>query len=282
MNVPTNLKQLGLALHNYAQGHGVFPAGAISGPETYHTNHVVINEADYGQHGTSWMLQILPYVEQGNMFDRWDFSKNVKGNVAIATVDIPMFYCPSRRRGVRSEDVRMMFQGWQSGGTDYGGCVSNANSFSNIQDHSFGPHWLLEGGVDRQGMVAAGVFLPNRFAALAAVRDGTSNTLMVGEVQRLFGALDQRGYWGYRSQDGWAVGGVATLFETAVFPRNDVYANPGGVNNGFFESPGSDHAGGAQFCYVDGSVHFVSENSDARTLEAMGSRDGGEVVDTVP
>ena len=69
-----NLKQLALALHNYAGAHEVFPPGMI----------VVGNnpwqEARTGEHGTSWMLRILPYIEQSTLFEKWDFTTNVLGN----------------------------------------------------------------------------------------------------------------------------------------------------------------------------------------------------------
>jgi len=82
------------------------------------------------------------------------------------------------------------------------------------------------------------------------------------------------------SQDGWAVGGVATLFDLATDPHR---SNPGGLNNLFFESPGSDHVGGAFFALGDGSVRFISEFVDARdngaALPLLGSiRDGAAVT----
>ena len=54
--------------------------------------------------------------------------------------------------------------------------------------------------------------------------------------------------------------------------------DPGGLNNGFFESPGSEHPGGAQFCTADGSVHFISENVDAVLFLFLGGRADGEVA----
>jgi hypothetical protein len=79
------------------------------------------------------------------------------------------------------------------------------------------------------------------------------------------------------SYDGWAVGGVATLFNVATDPER---SNTGGLNNLFFESPGSDHLGGAFFAMGDGSVRFVSEFVDAKDNGAvfplLGSiKDGG-------
>ena len=222
--------------------------------------------------------QVLPYLEQQALFDRWDFTKPVLGNREVAQTDISMFYCPTRRRGVRGEDTQRMFENWTSGGTDYGGCIGSANSWWNTIEKGFSTPALMFGGDNYQGMNALGVLWPNGETQIGHIRDGTSNTLLVGELQRLWGPKDRFGREAYKSQDGWAVGGVATLFDTACLPTSDVYPNPGGINNGFFESPGSDHPGGANFGFADGSVRFISENGDPRVFEALGSRAGGEVV----
>jgi prepilin-type processing-associated H-X9-DG protein len=83
---------------------------------------------------------------------------------------------------------------------------------------------------------------------------------MTGEMQRL-GGQDWAQYpWGNEctstSHDGWALGGVATLFDL----------NTGEINNGHFEHPGSEHPGGAHFGLADGSVRFVTENVEANIM----------------
>ena len=84
-----------------------------------------------GKHGTSWMLAILPFVEQTPLYNQWDFSKSVLENKVVASADIATFYCPSRRAGVRRGDSEIMFQKWTSGGTDYGGCMGQQDGFDN-------------------------------------------------------------------------------------------------------------------------------------------------------
>ncbi len=264
MQCSNNLKQIGLALHNYHAARQAFPPGAIS--QT--TN--VTNEATSGAHGTSWMLQILPYMEQANLFDRWDFSKNVKGNRDVAEVDIPTFYCPSRRTTVR--DTKIMFDNWSKGGTDYGGCAGEWNMFYDDGYASAPPFNHTFTGTSPQN--ERGIFDRNSSVIMAEIRDGTSGTLMIAELQRLYMDPDAYSPGAGTSCDGWAAGGVGNLFDTDL----DAGSNPGGINNGMFESPGSEHPGGANVGLADGSIRFVSENIDNRLFQDLGSLSGGEAV----
>ena len=291
LHCANNLKQIGLALHNYASAHRCFPPGFIEvngAHEAYGQPAYYIdvwaeagNTSGTGQHGTSWMLQILPYIEQAALYNNWVFTTNVLDNAVVAQTDIPGFYCPSRRSTVRTKDVQIMFQNWTKGGTDYGGCIGAVNAAANSQSMQAPscPHEIQ----NISTIVAAGaspkevgIFLPNTGVGFAEIRDGTSNTLMTGELQRLHGEDYNQDGTGCPefTQDGWAVGGMATLFDTYIGPGNSA----GGINNWFFESPGSEHPGGAQFGMADGSVRFISENTSSELLRDMASRAGGEVI----
>ena len=298
-----NIKQICLALHNYHAQHNVFPPAAIvKTPEAYQGWGTPGGEVDvwgaamgdHGSdgHGTSWMLQILPFLEQSAIHDRWDFTGNttVVGNAALAQTEIATFYCPSRRRG--KADPRIMFParydgsgnltspGWTTGGTDYGGCKAGAfaanitlTPFHHLMnnradfDASIYPFWHRKFGVFTQANVSV---------SIDEIRDGTSNTMLVGEMQRLTGDPESRsdGRLGGSniSCDGWAVGGIANLFSTQIYNAGT------GINGGFFQAPGSEHPGGAMFGLSDGSVRFVSENVDAATFRDLGSRAGYEVL----
>ena len=111
------------------------------------------------------------------------------------------------------------------------------------------------------------------------IRDGLSNTIMLGELQRMWDPGNPyrggtRGTDSRRSEDGWAVGGSAVGFSTET--ADDHASKGGGLNAYHFESPGSDHPGGALFSLADGSVHFVFEHIDPKILKAMGSREGND------
>jgi len=291
----SHLKQIGIALQHYAELAKRFPPGSmvtrrypgnLYGP-TY--DYFQESRSTTGKRGTSWMLQILPQLEQQAVFDLWNFKKNVRRNKAVASIDIAVFYCPSRRAGVRPEDIPMLLPGFTSGGNDYGGCMSAGNSYHN-NNHSNHPNYCVHDYAQpaqiwgpKDGNLA-GIFTPNLGTSAAMIRDGMSHTLMVGEMQR----LTPKPGWKVggpacckMSHDGWARAGVATQFTTnhaGVVTNQHDYAQKGGFNNGFFESAGSEHSGGSHFGMADGSVHFVSEHIDQMLYKRLGTRDGGEPV----
>ena len=271
------LKQLGLALHSYAQVHGVFTPGCIVSEGIYPALDpwTEASTPGFGGHGTSWMLLLLPHIEQTNLYDSWDFTTNVVNNADLAQIDIAGFYCPSRRGSLRKHDPqRMLVPSWVGGGTDYGACLGSGNGWNNTcsgsNRHKFANSPIYSERWDNPSLI--GVFSPNYAVGFRDIDDGASNTIITGELQRLDGSVSQR-----TSQDGWALGGVATLFTTAMSETGGTYQT-GGMNNDFFESPGSDHPGGAHFGMADGSVHFLSENMSTRVLYYPGSMADGEVA----
>ena len=290
-----NVRQLTLGLLAFESTQGRFPAAArVSDKDTCtacfdpwgEARRTGVGPAD-NKHGTSWMLDVLPHLDQMSIATAWDRSTNVLGNVALAQTDIATLYCPTRRQGVRRDrdDHRNLVDiSWRGGGTDYGATMGRVDGFiNNASDTIDGRHrfaqknWAGTSGEGRK----EGIFRQDGPSAAAAVLDGLSQTILVGEMQRLrpIAGTSTATQHKRTSQDGWAVGGVATLFVTATDFGN---GNPGGLNNGFFESPGSDHAGGAWFGMADGSTHFLSEFIDAKDNDSvfprLGSMRDGQVA----
>jgi prepilin-type processing-associated H-X9-DG protein len=172
---------------------------------------------------------------------------------------------------------------WTGGGTDYGGCAGRHAAFTletgyNLCDATryYEPGFFPKPFKDEKDDTPEkrwGIFgRVNVSTTYKEIRDGLSNTLMTGELQRITDITPG-------SKDGWAIGGPATLFTTgAMFHRNGTivtYALPanGGslMNNGFFGSPGSDHPNGANFGLADGSVRYLNTTMDPNVFAELGS-----------
>ncbi len=244
------------------------------------------NDTQKGMSGTSWMLYIMPYIEHNDVYSHWDFNTTVAQNARLAQTHIKEFYCPSRRSSIRAGDEVIMFNKWSSGGTDYGGCMGRVNGWDNTlasqSAHNFcpGKYIVYSNGIEPTTNAKAGIFYPNSRTTLQQVTDGLSHTILIGELQRLQnpGSVppgEDPQYYGpsRTSNDGWAVAGVGTLFDTAAYHEGGDLGQNGGLNNPnqFFEAAGSLHPGGAQFASADGSGHFISEDINSQVYAYLGS-----------
>lgn len=310
------LKQLALACLNYESAREEFPAGAVMKSDFPHAkrnpnsdnpymtaNPKLVDEQDVlnkqGFRGHSWIMEILPQMELIAIADAWDYEYSVRHNIEVRNFqvpDIPGLYCPSRRRGLESDWALNAVQRnpgfepvvpWQgpgvaAGGTDYGACYGGGNCFSDKTKvlHS---GWGCV-GADK---LAMGVMMPGKGASFGKITDGSSSTMLVGELQRLWNDPGDPGNFGLklRSWDGWFRGGAATAYTTFADDMHKLYTGHSlsndldlnGINSESSEAPGSDHPGGAQFAFADGSTRFISENIDPRIFFALGTRAGGEV-----
>jgi prepilin-type N-terminal cleavage/methylation domain-containing protein len=312
-----NLKQIGLAMHNYHDVNLRFPIGqvavlfldSVSTTGFQHadpTEGSILGVNGFGLHGTSWMLQILPFLEQTQLYNQWNFQYNVRGNGEIITstnqtqpaqTDIAAFYCPTRRGNMNIQKYNFVRRvdylqpgpiPWSRGGNDYGGCIGSGIGWSIvIPMPDIGTYELTPAQIGAQQSLnpvqtyiptgtVLGVFSVNRSVGLRDVTDGSSNVIMVGEVQRLNG-LDLNGNGLVTdpgeiqtiSSDGWAWGGAATLFSTRN-PPNRPFT---------FDTPGSDHTGGIlQVGLCDGSCRPISQNIDLTTFNNLGNMASGKPV----
>jgi len=246
LSCKNNLKQIGLAIHNY---HAVYRA---------------LPMATHWFSDPNWKLYsaftaILPYVEQSSLFNK--YNPNVKSSDALnaeaVKQRVSVYLCPSM---TFPRPVPNTACGETRAPSSYAVCVGSTSAW----------------GPNHNGAIVRHSDGPTRFRDIT---DGTSNTLMVGELD--YGLKNY--FYTSGPCEGQLRGGVPEW--STGYPGYSIASTVGLFNsdrlvNGFneYETFRSDHPGGAHFCLVDGSVRFVSENIDAGLLDALATRAGKEVV----
>lgn len=252
MQCSNNLKQIGLALHNYHDTFKVFPAG-----------YIVDLPVTANAEGWGWGALILPFIEQNALHEQIGVSRRslraalTTGNVfrPLFETTVTSYICPSDTGyapGYLAEN--RPFNGGV--GTVAGGlAVPVRPPLSNYIG--------VSGHRDVVGIVEnTGVFFGNSRVRFGDITDGTSNTIAVGEreTQRSFS-----GTWiGVRNPQGGSTAGVNVVIGHSHPKINDVtLANAWNTDRiGTGEGFSSLHPGGAQFVLADGSVRFISESID--------------------
>ncbi|HEY1188681.1 MAG TPA: DUF1559 domain-containing protein [Gemmata sp.] len=284
MKCQNNLKQLGLGLHGYHDATNAFPPGAEYNvlPKPNPAGNTTFLAA-----GTSWLVYILPYIEQANLFKQYDFTQTFDSaaNGPLALNVVPIFYCPSGPDAKRYLDPN---GGVTNGvGTHYVGIMgpgdattANPASFTyNGTTYSF-PYGggNTNGAYSTVGILCrytqqAGSATTNRLVKITDITDGTTNTLMVAEISVFM--PNGLSYHQYRS---WTRGfsGATSACKNMSNPINSTVYN--GSNNFDDISPGSQHTGGANFALGDGSVRFINQSADINLLRALSTINSGEVA----
>ena len=265
MSCQNNLKNIGLALHNYESAYKVFPSGYLHKPGPAGTALEPANHM-----GLAWGAALLPQVEQGGLYDDIDF-------------DIPVWDPDNRQPRETFVEVFM--------------CPSDTYSFDNyvIRDDSTTPaeryacssyaaNWgpsTATVNLDDTPTQSEGVFYRNSRTKINAILDGLSNTLAFGERHNgpIAGSVTAGGHSVYENAWNAAVReiteytddhGHMVLFETQFRPNQ-----PGGDDKGL----AAPHEGLCQFTLCDGSVRAITENIDAEIYDALATRRGREVIE---
>ncbi len=196
-----NLKQLGLALHNYESGNGIFPSGVIYGLGIGGMPGGICSSPGFGNNcqNTPWFLLMLPFIEQGTLYNAFNASVGTEGpqaggiplgfivNATIYTTRIASLQCPSDNSSVYT--MALFGLGWSATKGNYGINWGNGDYGQGVLGGVFGtagsatsPLYLQSPfGISRQGNGPANI-------RIAAVTDGLSNTHFVSEL--LQGATD--------------------------------------------------------------------------------------------
>lgn len=272
-----NLKQLGLAIHNYHDVARQFPPCSI-------TNSVSGVCAGYGGVAISGITLMLPYMDQAPLYKNYDFNigqSSSSANVDEMNTNIPVLQCPS--------DPNQLVQ-------VTGACVKFPFPAG---ENSGGSNYVFGGGTGIWGTWVSdytkdlgGIFLNNGNKQLRDVTDGASNTIAMGEVLWVSHQENVPGN-GTGGKPAWAVGIATQLSFSSTsginFNWTQFASTPGncrGPNTTTGTACGgarsaalqSTHVGGAHVLLADGAVRFLSENINQTTLDFLAQRADGQVV----
>ncbi len=242
-----NLKQIGLAIHMYHDDHKVLPYSRLDTEET-------------------WAVLILPYLERGNLYSLWDFTKNYyQQSPTFLHTPVPTYFCPTRRSPNSAPQVSLsgdVLQGTTNPNVpgalgDYVACTGDPS----------GEIDYLPSMVTAPNLPANGAFIyKGGNLTLERITDGLSNTLFVGEKHipnSNFGnAPDSSIYNGDNGASHKQAGVGAPLAK-------------GPSGSGQF---GSYHPGLCQFVMGDASVRAVSVSIDVTNLGYLANREDGHTV----
>jgi prepilin-type N-terminal cleavage/methylation domain-containing protein/prepilin-type processing-associated H-X9-DG protein len=273
-----NLKQIGLALHNYHDSCKVLPSNVR--PNAVATVR------------SRWVTYLLPYLEQDNLWKNYDTTRNWSDpvNLPVVTKRLKVVECPSTPEPDRQDGIP------ENIGGSWAGLVATGD-YASI--YTIDPRLVTLGLVDVAG---DGVITKNTTLRFADIRDGLSNTLHVTES-----AGKPRLYLRNRAigtppvplvnGGGWARPGSEVGLLTGSTADGTLNPGPCPINctNGFdvttYPDPffGVDgtgqvygfHSGGVNTLFVDGSVRFVKETISIRTLARLVTRASGEIIGDV-
>jgi prepilin-type N-terminal cleavage/methylation domain-containing protein/prepilin-type processing-associated H-X9-DG protein len=315
LSCQNNLKQLGLALHNYESAHKIFPpscvvknpaalfASGINSQSAYGLSYP--DSVLVGPPGWGWGAFLLPYLEQNNLYQQMNLQDACwsPANASAVATKVPVFLCPAATGGAdgfalqKEVDIRH--------GTD----ILRADGSPVRFAHS---HYVTNAGINQPwgrstpycvnfdipepvsgapNAVIDGPFYPNSRTTIGGISDGLSNTIFIGERSS------------YLSNNTWV--GVAP--NAVVVPRLDLFPWPSEnnastcllgchsgpdvhdhpqvaihtPNNPFGHTDemwGQHDAPGCNVLFGDGSVRFISTFIAPYTWVALSTRNGGEVV----
>ncbi len=277
-----NLKQIGLALHNFHDRSKKFPAGAENqvcpASNSNCTSGWII--------GTTWMVHILPMLDQAPMYELYDFdlAYNSAANLQFASFNmVPIYYCPSgqnpEQSNGRSGNSAEASGGIRNYSTHYYGVMGPNLRTGTNQDYIFQGQTYryvvgnstTNGAFSTSGMLgqyrdSPGSVTTKFHPTFSDMLDGTTNILMVAERSMTLPSTQANDYRSWtRGNNG---GSGAT--KNVAFPINSTFYN--GSNNFNDISFGSNHPGGCFFLLGDGSTRFISENIDFGVYITISSR----------
>ncbi len=310
MSCTSNLKQIGIALHNYHDAHRVLPPAKInSGSSSLGANtpSYYPPASPYRVFNHTGFTLLLPYIEQENLYRRFDFSYpacnsafDTSGarcdpsmlargglpqghvNTEVVGTYLKVYTCPSDDNPPPVGNLAQIghpYQEWNGRRSNY--------LFNSYKETDYSAPYAA-------GRATAGMFGNNGAARFADVRDGLSNTVMVGEARQQMCNAYHGPRWGsgtYTSVHGYVPDPFFHINYPAGLrphPSNPNNSWCGGTLAAMQNSPraklqyawgyGSWHPGGANFGFGDGSVRFLPDTMSFPVFQGLCSIRGGEAV----
>jgi prepilin-type N-terminal cleavage/methylation domain-containing protein/prepilin-type processing-associated H-X9-DG protein len=286
-----NMKQLALAVHSYNDANLQFPPAVLMNQAAYGTLNQGNSDVCYDSYGfgPNWVVLILPYIEQGNLYNQVSASiTNYKNNVndqgwrSIATTTVKTMLCPA------DSDAQQV--AYTSSST---GSISNwarGNYAANA-----GPAWIYNtiGGAESNdgfGVPGGGPMCVNFGTSLTSLtnKDGTSQTMMLGEVRVGPAGSDRRGTWAMGQVGSSIIAGYAIGDDLVPNATNscadDIQGCTSTPDQGCWSSCDSEQMtirsvhnskGGANVAMCDGSVRFILNTIPTNVYYYMGGREDG-------
>jgi len=280
MDCTNRLKQLSLALHNYAGAHGKFPAG-------YYSKHPTTSSTWCSTGGTNhlapWTVMILPFMEEQARYDEFDYSKNF-----TSTSQLP----------AEGSSTSKNHKAWERPLKKYQ-CPSDPNSKGNVNNINYfgvqggGPVTKADCYHNSRAFFFTGILYHNSVVDFHDIRDGTTNTWLLGET-RYVPTKPHRP--DNNTTGGWASSGrldsapnsytqASAVLGINSLPGSGGDAISAGSLDFFFHMSklyGSFHQGGCHFALGDASVRFVNENIDLTLYQQAANRSDGLPIGGIP
>ncbi|MCA9114388.1 MAG: DUF1559 domain-containing protein [Planctomycetaceae bacterium] len=274
-----NLKQIGLALHNYHDAHNGFPMGSWY----------------YITRGSSWRFSILPYLDQAPLYNTatsgslnfypvgnaaHDLTDYNAATLPMLNLVLPVYACPSSSSG----DIYTYSSHFEGKGTQQIKYVGIMGAYPDPNARTNVSYLSTHGGY----ATSNGALLVGENTKFRDFSDGTSNTIMVGEQSSNSRKPQLSAY-----HSGW--GGMSVLGPISAWTAGQayfgsgtttVYHSPNPTTTGteanspydFCTPLSSFHEGGVHALLADGSTHFISNNINLQLLQQLSARDDGKVV----
>lgn len=297
MQCQNNLKQLGVAIHNFESANSYFPAGYQEASVTGRWR------------GNSVFAYLLPYIEQGALATRWNYADpylNIltapgPGNPtqsALTATSIKTYICPADLLPTTPFLINLP----QFGGEGFwdqravGGYYAAGSYAGNQGTGNYFPSQFAGGRRDGVLTFQTSPNLtgkPSEPVTITGIVDGTSNTILFGEKFHYDPNFDQLDVWRRELEiKHWSAWGFTGGHKSAGHVLGSAFAGttinyrvPVGGEPGYWTAKdrrlaawGSGHTGGANFAFSDGSVRFLQNSTSLQVLQALSTRAGGEPV----